>query len=64
MSEREEQAFKLAVELKGWEGRMRDVTEKELQLKALYDALEIDLKKEIDAHQTLLASLRSQLQAA
>lgn len=64
ISEREEQAFKMAVMVKGWEDRMKEVTDKESQLKALFDLLEFDLKKEIDAHQKLLASLRHQLQAA
>jgi chromosome segregation ATPase len=64
IGEREEQAYKLAVEIKGWEDRMKDVAEKEGQLKALYDILELDLKKEIDTHQKLLASLRRQVHAA
>lgn len=64
IQEREEQAFKLAVELKSWGDKMLLVTAKEGQLKSLYDSLELNLKKEIDDHQKLLASLRRQLQAA
>jgi chromosome segregation ATPase len=64
LQEREEQSFKLAVEIKAWGDKMMAVTAKETQLKSLYDSLELNLKKEIDEHQKLLASLRRQLQAA
>lgn len=57
----EKRSFQLALELKTCEEKLQAVAQKENLLKSLCNSIEVNLKKDIDVHQTLLASLRQQL---
>ena len=57
----EKRIFELAGALKGTEEKLLSMAQKETSLKTLCDSIENNLKKDIDSHQLLLASLRQQL---
>ncbi len=61
LTAQETRGFELALLLKTREERLQTLSTKESLLKSLCDTIENSLKKDIDAHQTLLASLRQQL---